>query len=209
MSYEYDVFVSYPHEDIHKKWLYDIFLKRFRTVLRNELLREPSLYLDTQENATGMSWQLKMENALARSRVLLPLWSIDYFLSVYCRAESIVFFHREAQLGYRTLENNNVLVLPIGLFDGAGYPKFAKKVLYLECVDYNHVYQNYPQTEAHSELMKLIDGFAKDVKNSIVAAPSWDAEWLTPAWLADPIKEWEDNRSLKIQDDSFDLDPML
>lgn len=209
MSYEYDVFVSYPHEEIHKKWLYDIFLTRFTTVLRNELLREPLLYVDSRENATGMSWDLVVKNALARSRVLLPLWSIDYFLSENCRAESIVLFHREAQLGYRTLENNNVLVLPIGLFDGAGYPKFVKEMIHLECVDYNHIYQNYPQTEAHFKLIKLIDGFARDVKNSIGAAPNWDAEWLTPPWLDDPIKRWEKDGTLKIQEDSFELDSML
>lgn len=209
MSYKYDVFVSYPHEDIHKKWLTDIFLDRFILGLRNELFREPLLFVDSRENTTGMSWDPAVKNALAHSRVLLPLWSIDYFMSRNCRAESIVLFHREARLRYRTFENKNVLVLPIGLFDGAGYPSFVKEMIRLDCVDYNCIYQNYPQTEAHTKLIKLIDGLAKDVKNSIGAAPNWNAEWLTPAWIDEPIKAWEKNGTLRIPENSFELDSML
>ena len=85
MSYRYDVFVSYGDIGrIHSG--YEGFLGKFSTYLAQELGRRPKIFIDDMIEA-GHSWPHALAYALARSRVLVALWTPLYFKSPWCISE--------------------------------------------------------------------------------------------------------------------------
>jgi hypothetical protein len=129
-----------------------------------------------------------IKSALARTRILVPIWSVDYFLSDWCRRECAVIFHRERELGYRTLDNSSGLILPISLFDGVKFPPFAKKIKYLDCTPFNRITPSYKTTPMYEALIKELVEWIPQVADAIRSAPSWTPEWQDKKWLDEPIE---------------------
>lgn len=203
-GYVYDVFVSYPHEEQHRLWVHEFFLKGFRNFLRNELGREPRFYVDTEENDPGDAWPSRLMAALGHSRIVIPIWSVEYFNSNWCRAECAVMLYREKQLGLRSKLRPEGLILPVRLFDGSHYPKFARDIQSLDCTEYNIIYEYYKNTPQYFELQKLLrDSFAKKVAARITGAPPWSADWLASEWLDDSVKQWVEDPDFKFPEKNF------
>src|SRR5688572_9855416 len=100
MDYQFDVFISYPHHPIHEEWVRDIFLDIFRLHLENALGWSPNLFYDRDGGiAYGDEWPAQLKISLAKSKVIIPIWSVQYFLSPWCRAECAVIRDRELKLG--------------------------------------------------------------------------------------------------------------
>src|SRR5215213_2440942 len=114
-DYAYDIFISYPHEEKHRMWVNDIFLEQFSFFLNQAMPVEPKIYVDREWNTPGITWSLMIKNALARSKVLIPIWSPTYFRQPWCRAECAIMHYREEQLQFRNLHNPHGLILPIKL----------------------------------------------------------------------------------------------
>lgn len=210
MSYLYDVFISYPHEEKHRMWVHDIFLAEFKLRLNNSLHRgtPPEIYVDKERNTPGVAWPKMVRQAMTSSRIIIPIWSIDYFQSSWCRKECAVMFYREHQLEYRTLKNPYGLIVPVRLFDSEGYPPLAKEIqqLDLDCNDYNGIFEGYKRTEPYVKLMGLIGQWANSVAECIRRAPPWNPDWMTNEWIDEAIKEFE--AKLEIKEEPFDLGPM-
>ncbi len=103
-DYEYDVFISYPNSNDHKRWLEGIFLEEFEHCLFEELGRPPRLFYDKKSTESGADWPHLLKYSLSYSRIIIPIWSAKYFNSEWYMNESYVMWYREVQLGYRTLE---------------------------------------------------------------------------------------------------------
>lgn len=207
-DYEYDVFISYPHQDDHRVWVHDIFLDKFKTYLTEELGRPSEVFVDLERGKPGNTWPLKLKNALARSRVIIPVWSVHYFQSNWCKAECSVMLHRESQLGFRTMQNPDGLILPIRLFDGKGYPAFTSKIDALDCTAYNIVFEGFKKTLGYGDFLKLIQSWVRQVADRVNAAPPWSATWLTPPWLDDPIRQWDIDPTFRFPTRNFVLEGM-
>lgn len=189
-DYVHDLFLSYPHQDEHKTWVREIFVGILKLYLTEELGRPVNIFLDREDIHSGDAWPQRLKLALATSRILIPVWSIHYFNSDWCRAECSVMLYREERLGYRTLLNPSGLIHPVQLFDGKRYPLFARGIQSLDCTDYNLISDEYKKTPQYTELQRLVKRWVPDVAESIARAPKWMREWLEPDWIDAPVGKW-------------------
>jgi hypothetical protein len=151
------------------------------------------VYIDVKVNQPGDKWEQKLKDALAHTKILIPVWSINYFRSKYCRAELAVMLHRERELGYWNREQLGSLIVPIQLWDGKKYPAVARMYHQLLCSDYSSVRKD---TEPWDRLMLMIRQWVPDLARRIDSAPDWDSLWLTKEWLDDPIEKAEQEKTL-------------
>jgi hypothetical protein len=208
-GYLYDVFISYPHEKDHKTWVVEFFLEKFELFLTQDIGRPVKVYLDQREISPGIAWPQNIKHALGRSRVIIPVWSVNYFLSNWCKAECCVMLHRETQLGYRTDKYpNKSLIIPVRLFDGQRYPQFAKEIECFDCTAYNVIFEDYKKTPQYYELLQKIKGWTPLVAEMIDKAPPWSAEFLTPKWLDEPIQALGVDPNFHLTNKPFELPAM-
>ena len=196
-DYKFDIFISYPHEDDHETWVHDIFLGSFERYLTQELGRKPDLFVDERGIRPGQSWPLRLKEALAHSRLLVPIWSVNYFLSDWCRAECLCFLHREENLGYRK-SNSEGLIHPVQLYDGKRYPRIAQTIQWFECEEYNAFNESFKKTEPYSRLREAIKKWAPNVAQAIDAAPTWRQDWLTQTWFDEAHNYWDKHPDFQI-----------
>jgi hypothetical protein len=202
MTYRYDVFVSYPRERDHQLWVREIFIEAFKLHLTQDLGRPPKIFYD-QIILDGSAWPEKLKAALATSRLLVPVWSINYFFSDWCMGECAVFLHREQRLGYRTTANPCGLIQPIRLFDGKKYPSFAQQIQSLDVTEFNLISENYKKTEQYFGLLKLVKGWTPSVADAITGCPDWSEEWMTPTWLEEPLRQYVNAPSFRVPEVLF------
>ena len=120
-DYEHDIFISYRRMDEEwVNWTRDNFLRPLRSLLR-PALGNVRIFVDNQIE-TGTSWPAYLARAHARSRLLIPVLSRDYFNSDWCRLELALMHYREKLVGYRTPAQDNVLILPVIIDDGDSFP---------------------------------------------------------------------------------------
>jgi hypothetical protein len=90
-TYDYDVFISYAHEE--GAWVYEHVYVPFRdAALSNG--RALSVFFDTSSIRSGTAWQTKLALSIDASRFIVPVYSDVYFTKPYCRFE-IMRAHRK------------------------------------------------------------------------------------------------------------------
>jgi hypothetical protein len=90
-TYDYDVFVSYAHEE--RAWVFENVyapLRDARLPNGNQL----SVFFDTSSIRSGTGWQTKLSLAIDASRFIVPVYSEAYFKQPYCCFE-IIRAHRK------------------------------------------------------------------------------------------------------------------
>jgi hypothetical protein len=82
--YDYDVFVSYAHEE--GAWVAENVVARLRaaTLPGGKKL---SVFFDTSTIRAGTAWQTALSLAIDSSRFVIPVYSETYFKQPYCRFE--------------------------------------------------------------------------------------------------------------------------
>jgi hypothetical protein len=104
-TYDYDVFISYAHEEL--AWVTEHVVRPFREAqLSNG--KKLSIFFDTSSLRAGTAWQAKLALAIDASRFIVPVYSDSYFTQPYCRFE-IMRAHRKWILA----GDNSRCVLPI------------------------------------------------------------------------------------------------
>ena len=86
LDYTYDVFISYPRRGETSVWVQTHFEPALRHCLALELDRDPKIYFD-QKLKPGATWTIELGRKLARSRVLVSLWTRNYLRSEWCALE--------------------------------------------------------------------------------------------------------------------------
>ncbi len=90
-TYDYDVFISYAHED--GAWVAEHVYPAFRdATLPNG--KKLSVFFDTTSIRGGRDWQARISFAIDASRFVVPVYSDTYFTKPYCRFE-IMRAHRK------------------------------------------------------------------------------------------------------------------
>jgi hypothetical protein len=115
-TYDYDVFISYAHDE--GAWVFEHVYAPFRdATLANG--KKLSVFFDTSSIRTGTAWQSKLALAIDGSRFVVPVYSDVYFTKPYCRFE-IMRAHRKWVLAGEDSRS----VLPIM----RGHPKILPAV---------------------------------------------------------------------------------
>jgi hypothetical protein len=177
-QYEQDVFISYRRDTNAAEWLRLYLHPRLKQWLKEELGREPVIYVDW-EMETGTIWPEKLRRALLRSRCLLPIFSPPYFTSNWCLAELHSFLARHQQLGMGMVDAPDGLIFPVIFSDGDSFPPEAGQIqVQRDRADFGFLRLNNPdpmfgQTPRSPELTEKIGLVAADLKKMIGRAPAW------------------------------------
>lgn len=203
-DYQYDVFVSYPHVEGHERWVQKVFIEKLRPYLTNALGRTAKIFSDRSGIESGDEWPEQLKYALAHSRVIVPVWSVEYFNSKWCMAECSVFRHRENKCGFRRSNNAAGLIHPVRLYDGENYPPFAKRVQAgIDCNDYNHLTEEHTRLEVYVKLVEIIRGWAPQLADGVRRAPAWKPTMRSRSWLDDLVGSWVGNPDLEVPNEAF------
>jgi hypothetical protein len=194
MSYDHDIFISYRRSPTVGPWVQNHLAPRLEARL-NEIAPNPVSVFCDFKMAEGVNWPAELKRSVKRSRVLLTIWSADYFRSTWCMAEWQSFRQREALLGLFTAEHPQGLVYPVRYSDGDHYHAEAKLT---QCrKDFSEL--NYPDrvfTESvlYLEFDKLVRGMANELVMLLNDVPVWSETFpviepapLSPAALERPV----------------------
>ncbi|ETX02500.1 TIR domain-containing protein [Candidatus Entotheonella palauensis] len=178
MSYTYDIFISYKRHRLAKKWIEEQFKELLEFYVDHALGRTPAIFVDDQIDV-GADWPSVLANNIQCSRVLVPLWSRNYFTSEWCCRELARMMARER--GERVPGKDQRLVAPVIVNN---YEQPAKElpepVRAIQAEPIHDYFNPYMQKEG-----KLAEGLAQviaqrlapGVTKSIEAAPDWKETW--------------------------------
>jgi hypothetical protein len=174
-DYEYDIFISYRRSDEHwVRWTRDNLVHPLRALLR-PALGNVRIFLDEQIE-TGADWPLRLAQALARSRLLIPVLSRDYFQSDWCRLEIALIHDREEQCGLRTRAVPHGLILPLIIDDGDSFPAEIQAIQGTRIEDYANPFmrQDSPRQEDFAQMLK---DWCSCVEQALQHVRPYDPAW--------------------------------
>ncbi|WP_372365702.1 TIR domain-containing protein [Candidatus Uabimicrobium sp. HlEnr_7] len=116
-EHEYDIFISYCHENAQQANQIVSFLKKLDDGL--------SIFIDKRELNVGCAWQQQIYDALDSCRKIIAIYSDDYLNSKVCKEEFNIALYRD-----RDTEEN--ILFPIYLYTTA-LPTYMKVVQYIDC----------------------------------------------------------------------------
>jgi hypothetical protein len=176
MAYQWDVFLSYRRFKEWPGWVNDHFLPLFTHYLGEELGRDANIFIDTEAVETGCVWPLKLAEGLSESRVLVCLWSKQYFSSSWCLAELAHMRARESACGFGSMERPECLIVPAILHDGEDFPQAVR---HIQTKDFREVANvRIARGSAREEqLADTVRRWVPDVKAAVMRAPVFDPKW--------------------------------
>lgn len=175
MSYKYDIFVSYRRNPETLAWIKEHFVPLLSLRLEFELKRKPEIFVDEQIES-GSSWPTELGIALGASRVLIPLFTGNYFASVWCTEEFGQMVTREQQAKLRTPDKPRGLIIPAFIHDGDSFPPKLKHIqpFQIQSCFNPRMARNSQRAE---ELDAALAAQAPAIASSIQAAPAWRKKW--------------------------------
>jgi hypothetical protein len=175
-DYENHIFVSYRRADEDwVRWTRENFERTLGSLLR-PALGEVHIFVDEQIE-TGMTWPARLAQALARSRLLIPVLSRSYFLSAWCRLELAIMYDREQKAHLRTAANPWGLIIPVVIDDGDHFPPEIRQIQ----ADYIHDFANpfirfgSPKQQAFAE--RLHTKLCPSIQAALGNVPPFDPDW--------------------------------
>lgn len=176
MSYEYDVFLSYPRQGNSGDWVRNHFHSELRGCLDQELVDSPRIYYD-QQQAVGVNWPQNLRRALLRSKVLVAVWSPPYFRSEWCLAEWQSMRAREAHLGMGEAERPQGLVFPVVFWDGENFPAEARATTWHDMSRFSLPSPEFVRTTEYVEFQRRMQEVATAIAQLLSMAPPWQDGW--------------------------------
>lgn len=168
-EYDYDVFLSYSRAMEWPVWVENHFLPIFRHWLSAELGYEARIFVDIQTES-GISWPQKLDRSLAKSAVLVPLWSRNYFSSDWCTRELSLMRAREVHYNFRSISNPYGLIVPAIIHDGRELPWDIREIQHINLAPYVNI-RMAKDSVAAENLSELIRDWVPDIKTAISMAP--------------------------------------
>lgn len=134
MEYEHHIFLSYAHGQLWSPWVKDTFLPRLQAYLELEV--GPVAISVDYQIAAGAQWSPNLHRRVARSKIMIPLLSANYFHREWCRREMALMFEREKALSLEGRDENYGLLIPVRLGDGLTFPDLIGRVQYIDFEDF-------------------------------------------------------------------------
>jgi hypothetical protein len=179
MGYRNDIFISYRRDPETCSWLKIHFMPLLMLRVRQELGRNPVLFVD-ERIESGVSWPAQLGFELGASRILIALWAKDYFASKWCTEETVLMLSREKECGFRTDENPRGLVIPAVIHDGKDFPESLSEIEKFEIQKVFNVRMARDSPRAE-QLDAILAEQAPAVAAAIEAAPPWRKRWPVTA----------------------------
>jgi hypothetical protein len=174
MAYEHDVFLSYRRYGEWPEWVRNVFRPLFAHWLGEEC-PQVRIFID-YEIESGDAWPERLGKALSESRVLVPLFSRQYFSSPWCQLELSQMAAREKKCNFRTANNPRGLIVPAHIHDGNGFPAGARAIQAAKLQEYTNI-RLAKGSPTEERLSEEIRGWVPDIANAITCAPPHDDEW--------------------------------
>ena len=182
-DYEFDVFLSYSRKGGSPGWVHNHFLPKLRDCLIDQVGYEPKVFVD-QEMEPGTVWPHRLENVLNRSKILVSIYSPQYFRSPWCLAEWHTMAERERILGLASLERPQGLIFPILYTDSDNFPTYAKDRSWHNLKGLSTPDLVLQQSLDWIEFHKRMEKIATDLARLLPQVPPWQPGW--PAQRPDP-----------------------
>jgi TIR domain len=194
MAYEHDIFISYRRSATVGRWVQSHLAPLLNARINEEAPAPVRVFCDFQMEE-GTNWPAELKHQVRGSKLLLAVWSADYFRSPWCMAEWQSFRQRENLLGFFSEDHPQGLVYPLRYADGSHFHPDAQNVLLTK--DFSSL--NYPdevfrQSAKYLEFDDLVKKMAVELVARLAEIPSWrddfpiiEPEPLTPAPLSRPV----------------------
>jgi hypothetical protein len=174
-GYKYDVFLSYKRANNWPRFVTAIFIPMFRHWLAAEMGRPPRIFFDADEIETGESWPRRLASGLASSKVMVCLWSNEYFCSPWCQAE---LSHMLARRQFTKISSGPLpLILALVIHDGDSITRSLDDIQRMAIQEYANPWMARDSPRAE-ELADRIRKFCTHVDHAIRKAPICDPAWL-------------------------------
>jgi hypothetical protein len=170
MDYIYDVFISYRRHREWTPWTREHVYGLLDAYLTQELGRSPDIFVD-ERIEPGADWPGRLAVALGRARVLLAVFSRDYFGSDWCIHELDLMHDRLLRFP------SSRLIIPVIGHDGDLIPAEIGRITPFDLSAFRNtdLQRRTPRFEQFSESVKTL---APHVAAAIDSAPSFDPSWL-------------------------------
>ena len=179
-GYEFDVFISYRRDGKPYKWVRNHFFPLLTESLDDHLPWDPAVFVD-DEMEVGVDWPRRLQEALSRTKILIPVFSAQYFRSPWCMAEWRSMVEREKLLGPGTCR----LIYPILFADSETFPKFARRRSWKDLKAWAFGAPAFSQSKDYLDLEKEVREIASELVTLLRHAPKWQPGW--PIRQAKPL----------------------
>jgi TIR domain len=173
-QYKYDIFLSYRRANAWPRFVDRIFLPMLRHWLQAEMGRPPHIFFDAEELETGESWPHRLAIGVALSKIMICLWSNEYFYSPWCQAELAHMLARREST--RIASGPLPLVLAVVIHDGDSISPALKDIQQLPIQDYANPWLA-PYSPRIEELSEHIRRFSVHVHHALQRVPECDPAW--------------------------------
>jgi TIR domain len=173
-GYKYDVYISYRRANAWPKFVDSIFMPMFRHWLQSEIGHPPSIFVDVDDIETGEPWPYRLAASLSLSKVMVCLWSTEYFASRWCQAELGQMLARRELT--KTDSGPLPLILAAVIHGGENISPHLSNVGRINIQEYANPWlaPGSPRSEA---LSQRIREFAAEVSQALQKAPAFDPAW--------------------------------
>lgn len=176
-DYQHDIFLSYRRLGNATDWIKDHLIPVLKSALAQELGRDPEIYFDNQLEG-AMTWPVTLGSHLARSRVLVCLWSKTYLKSQWCSKELALIWEREKKLQLRTPQHPHGITAVYTIHDGETIPETLKICQTLAITEFFNPMMRL-DSPTREGFFNLICQHADTLATMIQNAPAFDETWET------------------------------
>jgi len=178
-DYEWDVFVSYPHEGPVGKWCEEVFCVELKAWLPMER-QGARVFFAKGDVSPGSKWPESIAHALRHSRCMIPVLAPPYFGSDWCTSEWRTMRKREEVCG------NITLIYPVRFSDGDYFPEDANARQHIiDLSKFTALRSDLSTTVRYMEFIEELQVFCGKLDKWIRDAPTWDPSW--PTLAAPPV----------------------
>lgn len=179
MAYDYDIFISYRRTGNAHKWVEKHFVPTLSDCLAFELDDPPRLFFDLNLEA-ATTWPQDLGVKLARSKMLISLWSKNYLQSDWCTMELAHMLAREQQEGFRTAKNPRGLIAIFIIHDGDRLPGTLGAIQSVDIRDFFNTRMR-EDSETAADLEDALRSHASTLAQIIKLAPRYRRKWAAEA----------------------------
>jgi len=170
MDYLYDVFISYRRHREWTPWTREHVRNLLDAYLTQELGESPRIFVDDRIEP-GADWPHRLGDSLARTRVLLAIFSGDYFSSAWCLHELDLMHGRLLRFP------GSSLIVPVLGHDGDLIPTEIARIQPFDLSAFRNtdLQRRTPRYEQFSDAVRRL---APHVAAAIGTAPQFDPAWV-------------------------------
>lgn len=175
-GYEFDVFLSYSREGGSPRWVHNHFLPKLRDCLTDEIGYVPRVFVD-HETEPGSIWPGRLARMLGRSKILVAIYSPQYFRSGWCQAEWKSMAAREEVLGLASPELPSGLIFPVLYSDSHNFPSYGLDRVWHDMKGLDNPDPMFQQSQDWLEFHRRMRTLAIEVERMLRDVPPWQPDW--------------------------------